>query len=72
MGGLKGLQFYDVENKKWMQAHVLASYVILRVVIEKNEKIIQFDETKDSNGDDYFIMRVDRKLLKTEGFDAIS
>ena len=47
MGGIKGLQFYDVQNKKWMQAHVLASYVILRVVMEKNEKIIQFEETKD-------------------------
>ena len=71
MGGIKGLQFYDVENKKWMQAHVLASYVILRVVMMYNEKTIQFEETKDANGDDYFVMRIDKQLLKTEGFSAI-
>lgn len=34
MGGIKGLQYFDVEHSKWLQAHIGASYAILSVLRE--------------------------------------
>jgi hypothetical protein len=34
MGGIKGLQYFDVEHNKWLQAHIGASYAILSVLRE--------------------------------------
>lgn len=45
LGGLKGLIYYDVEHKKWLQAHVGASYAILSVLREEGG-IIDFVETE--------------------------
>lgn len=33
-GGIKGLEHYDKNTDRWMQAHVAASYAILSVLIE--------------------------------------
>ncbi len=40
--------------------------------MEFNEKLLTFEETKDSQGQDYFIMHVNRPLLRTDGFQAVS
>ena len=34
MGGIKGLQYFDVEHNKWLQAHIGASFAILSVLRE--------------------------------------
>lgn len=70
-GAVKGLQFYNVENKVWGQAHIVASYVILRVVMESDPDIITF-EMNQKDGKDYFIMKTDRSKLRTTAFKAMS
>lgn len=32
ISGLKGLVYFDVQGNKWLQAHVGASYAILKVL----------------------------------------
>lgn len=34
VGGLRGMIYYDRETKKWLQAHVGASFAIFRVLQE--------------------------------------
>ena len=34
ISGLKGLIYFDVDGNKWLQAHVGASYAILKVLEE--------------------------------------
>ena len=78
MGGIKGLQYFSPDNGGvWGQAHVLASYVILQVVREKDPSIVKFEftqRTEPITGEtkDYFYLNVDRPKLRTTGFDAIS
>lgn len=49
MGGVRGLQYFtpDAEGGAgvWGQAHVLASYVILQVVRERDPNLIKFELT---------------------------
>jgi hypothetical protein len=35
MGGVKGLEYFDVEHHKWLQAHIGASFAILSVLREE-------------------------------------
>lgn len=35
VGGLRGLIYFDAESKKWLQAHIGASYAIFRVLQEE-------------------------------------
>ena len=70
IGGVKGLQYFNPENKVWGQAHVLASYVILQVVREGDPSVVQF-EFCEKDGKDYFYFNVDRSKLRTSGFKAI-
>ncbi len=71
MGGVKGLQYFNPENKVWGQAHVLASYVILSVVREGDPSVINFEFTKKEDGTDYFILHIDRSKLRTTAFKAL-
>lgn len=32
LGGVKGLEYFDVAHGKWLQAHIGASYAILSVL----------------------------------------
>ena len=34
LSAVKGLQFFDVEHKKWLQAHIGAAYAIFQVLRE--------------------------------------
>lgn len=57
--GIKGLQYYDPEQKVWGQAHILAAWVILQAVREGAPSVIQF-EFFEKDGKDYFEMKIDR------------
>mmetsp|Transcript_6652 Transcript_6652/g.10693 ORF Transcript_6652/g.10693 Transcript_6652/m.10693 type:complete len:190 (-) Transcript_6652:69-638(-) len=71
MSSLKGLQFFNAEEKVWGQAHVLAAYVILRVVQEDCPGLVSFEWT-EKEGKPYFYMTVDRTRLRSDAFKAIS
>ena len=76
LGGLRGLQYYTpasdpAELGVWGQAHVLASYVILKVIREQDPSLVKFDFTT-RDGKDYFYINIDRARLRTDAFDAIS
>lgn len=70
-GAVKGLQFYNADTQVWGQAHIVASYVILRVAMESNPGLVTFEFT-EKDGKDYFVMHVDRSKLRTEAFEALS
>ena len=44
LGALKGMQFYDTKNKKWLQAHIEAGWVILRVLLLKGDNIVEIED----------------------------
>lgn len=70
--GLKGLTFYNVENKMFGQAHVWAAWVIFAVINEVPDLIkINFCKNEETGADD-FIMTVDRGMLREQGFKALS
>eukprot|EP01022_Parablepharisma_sp_SALTPOND_P017709 TRINITY_DN287_c0_g1_i1.p1 TRINITY_DN287_c0_g1~~TRINITY_DN287_c0_g1_i1.p1 ORF type:complete len:741 (+),score=95.70 TRINITY_DN287_c0_g1_i1:8973-11195(+) len=70
VAGLKGLEHYNPEQKKWMQAHVNAAYVIMKVLLEAGEGLIKFETTK-REGKDYIIGKLDQAKIKTVGKEAI-
>lgn len=35
LGGLKGLEYFDIEHQKWLQAHIGASFAIFSVLREE-------------------------------------
>lgn len=35
LGGLKGLEYFDTEHQKWLQAHIGASFAIFSVLREE-------------------------------------
>ena len=46
VSAIKGLEFYNPEQKVWSQAHVLASWAIFQVIREADPSIISFDFCK--------------------------
>lgn len=68
---IKGLQYFDPEQKVWGQAHILASWAILQAVREGDPSVITFDFC-EKDGKDYFYMKVDRSKLKTTAHKALS
>jgi len=68
--GIKGLEYYNQEEGKWMQAHVNASYVIMKVLIEAGEDFVKIELCK-KEGKDYVIGRIDKSKIKTVGKEAI-
>ena len=64
--GIRGLVYFDPEQKVWGQAHVLASWVIFQAIREGDPSIIAL-EFCEKDGKDYFYMTVDRSKLRTTG-----
>jgi len=71
MSAIKGLHFFDAEQKQWQQAHVNASWVILAVVREHAPGVVKF-EFSEKDGSPYFTVHVDRSKLRTEAHKAMS
>ncbi|KAM3144829.1 hypothetical protein pb186bvf_003138 [Paramecium bursaria] len=69
-GGIKGLEYYSVEQKKWGQPHILASYVILQALIQADPNIIKF-EFSELEGKEYFTFSFDYSKIWTVGKQAI-
>lgn len=69
ISGLKGLIYFDVNGNKWLQAHVGASYAILKV-LEEEGGIFEIKETlKDDKP--YLEVHMDKEAFKTKGKNAI-
>jgi dipeptidyl-peptidase III len=71
-GGIKGLQFFNIEKQQWGQAHVWASWVIFAVIRECEDQIIKIELREGDDGADDFTMTIDREKLRTVGFEALS
>ncbi len=69
MGGIKGLQYFDVEHNKWLQAHIGASYAILSVLREQ-ECIFQIVEVQKEGKADLDVI-LNKQTIKTKGKQAI-
>lgn len=61
---LKGLQYFNVEENIWTQAHIWAAWVIFAVVREGAPGVANIDFC-DNNGKDWFYLRIDRSKLRT-------
>lgn len=70
-GGVRGLMYYNAEQKQWGQAHIEAAWVIFQAVREGDPSIIKFEFTKKDDKD-YFYMHIDRDKLRTTGHKALS
>jgi len=64
--GIRALEFYTPEHKKWGQAHMQARYVILRVLLHAGEGLVQIKRTSDN-----VIVTLDRSKITTVGKKAI-
>ena len=71
-GGIKGLQFFNAENKVWGQAHIWASWVIFSAVKQGDPDLIKFNFSTNPDGTETFTVTFDRKRLRTSGFEALS
>jgi len=60
VSAIKGLDIYSVETSHWGQAHTVAGYIILRVLMEAGNDFVRIEETtKDDKP--YLIVHLDRK-----------
>eukprot|EP00826_Nyctotherus_ovalis_P055152 TRINITY_DN7308_c0_g3_i2.p3 TRINITY_DN7308_c0_g3~~TRINITY_DN7308_c0_g3_i2.p3 ORF type:complete len:204 (+),score=85.06 TRINITY_DN7308_c0_g3_i2:1347-1958(+) len=70
VSGIRGLEHYNPEKGQWMQAHVNAGYVILKVLLEAGEGLVKIELCK-KDGKDYVEARIDRTKIKTVGKEVI-
>jgi len=70
VGGLKSLQYYNLEKKEFSQAHVHGGYVILQVLLEAGNNFIIIEKTKKDNKD-WIAVKIDTKQILTTGLNAI-
>jgi len=64
--GLRALEFYTPDTKKWGQAHMQGRYVILRVLLNAGEGLVHIKETSDNA----FVI-LDRSKILSVGMKAI-
>ena len=70
--GIRGLLFYNVEEKLWGQAHVWAAWAIFCAVREGDPDLMKIEFVKDAEGKDDIKFKIDRSRLRNQGFKAIS
>ncbi|KRX04492.1 hypothetical protein PPERSA_06045 [Pseudocohnilembus persalinus] len=68
---IQGLEFYNLEAKKFGQAHINGRWVILQVLLEAGNDFIVIEKTKDSNGKDTIKIKMDRDQCLTTGKEAL-
>ncbi|CAL4093007.1 unnamed protein product [Meganyctiphanes norvegica] len=69
--GIKGLEMYQPKQSKWGQAHSMAGFVILRVVLEEGDGVVNVVETEGEDGLPDLLLTVDRSKIHTSGRKAI-
>ncbi|KRX08351.1 hypothetical protein PPERSA_03345 [Pseudocohnilembus persalinus] len=66
LSAIKGLQYYDQQNKKWGQAHIRAAYALLQVMLRAGDDFLKIEEVKQ-NGKDYLLINLDKEKIWTVG-----
>jgi len=65
--GIVSLSSYNVENKKWTQAHSNARFVILNVLLNSTDNFIKITNIKNN-----IIIQIDKTKILTEGMESLS
>jgi len=72
LGGINGMEAFNVDSGKWGQAHSQARFVILRVLMEQAKDLITIDMvTNKDDGKPDMLITVDREEIMTSGKKAI-
>lgn len=58
--GVSGMMTYDIDKKKWNQAHSHARFVINKVLLERDPNMMTFEVDKEN---DNFIVHFDRESI---------
>ncbi|ORY02915.1 dipeptidyl-peptidase III [Basidiobolus meristosporus CBS 931.73] len=66
--GLLGLEFYNPAARKWGQAHMMARYAILRVLLEAGQDFVRLERNSD---DTDAVITLDRNKIMTVGMPAM-
>jgi len=64
--GLRALEFYTPETKKWGQAHMQARFAILQVLLREGNGVVEIKQESDNA-----FAIVDRSKILTNGVKAI-
>jgi dipeptidyl-peptidase-3 len=70
LAGVNGLEYYDPENKRFLQAHINGRFVILSVLLEAGNNFIKIEKTKKDHKDWIFV-NIDKEQILTTGLTAI-
>ena len=68
--GINVLEFFNKEDKKWMQAHSNGRYVILQVLLEAGQDFVTIKKSKREEKD-WISIEVDRSKILTVGLPAL-
>jgi dipeptidyl-peptidase III len=71
-GAIKGLQFYNAEDKAWGQAHIWGRWVIFQACYQGDPELFKVELCKDEEGKDSFMLGINRERLRTTGFKALT
>ena len=69
--GISALEYYNLENKKFTQAHMNGRYVILQVLIEAGNNFIKIEKLKNSENKDWIYATLDKEQILTTGKKAM-
>ncbi|KAI9755366.1 MAG: bifunctional diacylglycerol diphosphate phosphatase/phosphatidate phosphatase [Candelina submexicana] len=69
VGGLRALENYIVDDRKWGQAHSRAHFAMLRVLLDAGNEFLRVEYTKSTNS---IIVHVNRTKILSHGRPAIA
>lgn len=71
--GINALEYYNLETKKFTQAHMNGRYVILQVLLEAGNNFIKIEKCKNAEegGKDWIYAAIDTEQILTTGKNAM-